>query len=149
MNISGSISDILNEKGEGIFSIPPDAKVSEAIKMMADKNVGALLVLSGKKLCGVISERDYTRKVILKGNSSKKASIESIMTRKLSKMKSDATVEEALKLMTGQRIRHLPVYTGRKLVGVISIGDLVKWVISEQSATIEHLENYITGNYPG
>ncbi len=136
MKLSGRIYNVLDEKGAEIYSITPESSVYDAIEMMAERNVGALLVLSGKKLCGIISERDYTRKVILKGRVSKKIPVESI-------------VEEALIVMTHKRIRHLPVVFNRKLVGVVTIGDLVKWVISEQSATIDQLEHFITGSYPG
>jgi CBS domain-containing protein len=149
MKLSGRIYNVLDEKGAEIYSITPESSVYDAIEMMAERNVGALLVISGKKLCGIISERDYTRKVILKGWVSKKIPVESIMTRKVNKVKADITVEEALSVMTHKRIRHLPVVFNRKLVGVVTIGDLVKWVISEQSATIDQLEHFITGSYPG
>lgn len=149
MKLSGRIYDILKEKGGETYSIAPDATVFEAIKMMAERNVGALLVLNQKSICGIISERDYTRKVILKGKSSKKIPVEAIMTQKVIMASPDTSVEEALKLMTSQRIRHLPVVSGRELAGMVSVGDLVKWIISAQYATIDQLEHFITGSYPG
>ena len=149
MELFGRIYDILNEKGAKTFSIAPEATVYKAIEMMAERNVGALLVLSDDKICGIISERDYTRKVILKGESSKKTPVESIMTRKVITVNRDATVADAMKMMTHRKIRHLPVVSGGNLAGMVSMGDLVKWVISAQSATIDQLEQFITGKYPG
>jgi CBS domain-containing protein len=149
MDVSGHIGAILNQKSGEIFSIPPDATVFEAIAMMADKNVGALLVMEGEKLAGIISERDYTRKVFLRGKSSKQTRVDEIMSGNVAVTHAQEGVEECLRMMTDKRIRHLPVLDGDKVVGVISIGDLVKHVISCQSATIAHLENYIHGGYTG
>jgi CBS domain-containing protein len=149
MDVSGNISAILEQKSGGIFSIRPDAMVFEAIEMMADKNVGALLVIEGDQLVGIISERDYTRKVFLRGKRSRETKVSEIMSTDLETTRPQESVEECLRLMTYRHIRHLPVVDADKVVGVISIGDLVKHVISCQSATIAHLENYIQGGYTG
>jgi CBS domain-containing protein len=147
MDVSGHIGAILNQKDGNVYSIAPKSTVFEAIQMMADKNVGALLVMEGEKLVGIISERDYTRKVFLRGKSSKETRVEEIMSTNVSVTHPREGVEECLRRMTDKRIRHLPVVDGDKVVGVISIGDLVKHVISCQSATIAHLESYIAGGY--
>ena len=149
MDVSGTIDAILNQKSDEIFAIPPDATVFEAIEMMDNKNVGALLVMDGKKLVGMFSERDYTRKIVLRGKRSRETKVAEIMSTNLTVTHSREPVEKCLRLMTDKRIRHLPVLDGDKVVGVISIGDLVKWVISCQSAAIAHLENYISGGYTG
>ena len=149
MDVSGTIDAILNQKSREIFTIPPDATVFEAIEMMDNKNVGALLVMDGKKLVGMFSERDYTRKIVLRGKRSRETKVAEIMSTNLTITHSREPVEKCLRLMTDKRIRHLPVLDGDKVVGVISIGDLVKWVISCQSAAIAHLENYISGGYTG
>ena len=149
MDVSGTIDAILNQKSREIFTIPPDATVFEAIEMMDNKNVGALLVMDGKKLVGMFSERDYTRKIVLRGKRSRETKVAEIMSTNLTVTHSREPVEKCLRLMTDKRIRHLPVLDGDKVVGVISIGDLVKWVISCQSAAIAHLENYISGGYTG
>ena len=117
--------------------------------MMADKNVGALLVMKGEKLVGIISERDYTRKVFLRGKSSKETRVDEIMSKDVTTTKPQDGVDDCLRLMTEKHIRHLPVVDGGKVIGIISIGDLVKHVISCQSATIAHLESYISGGYSG
>ena len=149
MDVSGTISAILGQKSGEIFSIPPDASVYDAIAMLDEKNIGAVLVMEGEKLVGMFSERDYTRKVVLRGKRSRETKVVEIMSRDLKVIHPQDGVEAALRLMTDKRIRHLPVLEGEKVVGVISIGDLVKWVISCQSATIAHLENYISGGYTG
>jgi len=149
MDVSGNINAILAQKGDEIFSISPDATVYEAIEMMSNKNVGALLVMEGERLVGMISERDYTRKVFLRGKRSRETSVAEIMSTQLTTTRPQEGVEKCLRLMTDKHIRHLPVLDDDKVVGVISIGDLVKWVISCQSATIAHLENYIHGGYSG
>ncbi len=149
MDVSGTIDAILNQKSREIFAIPPDATVFEAIEMMDNKNVGALLVMDGKKLVGMFSERDYTRKIVLRGKRSRETKVAEIMSTNLTVTHPREPVEKCLRLMTDKRIRHLPVLDGDKVVGVISIGDLVKWVISCQSAAIAHLENYISGGYSG
>ncbi len=149
MDVSGHIGAILSQKAGEIFSVSPDATVYDAIEMMDNRNVGALLVMEGKKLVGMISERDYTRKVVLRGKRSRETTVAEIMSTNLTVTHPTDGVEECLRLMTDKRIRHLPVLDGDKVTGVISIGDLVKWVISCQSATIAHLENYISGGYTG
>lgn len=147
MTHSIHISEILSGKGVVVWSVPPDATVLEAIQMMADKNVGALLVTKDNHLVGIISERDYTRKVVLKGRSSKDTPVREIISGKVISVSPDHTVEECMRLMTEHRIRHLPVVQGAKILGVISIGDLVNSIISHQTSAIQQLETYITG-YP-
>lgn len=146
--IPGVINEILSNKSSQIWSVSPDATVFEAIQLMADKNIGALPVLAGNQLVGVVSERDYTRKVALKGKSSKDTKVLEILATPVTATPSH-TVEECMKLMTTNRVRHLPVLDGEKLIGLVSIGDLVNWIISAQSVTINQLESYITGHYPG
>lgn len=149
MQVAGTINDILKHKGHEIWSVSPGALVYDAIAMMADKHVGALLVVSDSKLVGIVSERDYARKVILQGKSSKETQVKDIMTSPVVFVTPQHTVGEGLRIMTNERIRHLPVVEGEKVVGVVSIGDLVNWVISAQEETIHHLHDYITGKYPG
>ena len=149
MEVGGNIDGILNQKSGGIYSIAPDATVFEAIALMDEKNVGALLVMEGERLAGVISERDYTRKVFLRGKRSRETQVAEIMSTNVTVTHPHEGVEKCLRLMTDKHIRHLPVVDGTKVVGVISIGDLVKHVISCQSAAIAHLENYIHGGYAG
>ncbi len=145
MNISGTIGAVLNHKGRQVYSISPDATVFEAIQLMAEKNVGALLVMSEERLVGMISERDYTRKVALKGKSSRETKVVEIISSPVVSVTAGHSVEECMRLMTHNRVRHLPVLEGDKLVGVVSIGDLVNWTISAQDAAIEQLKSYITG----
>ena len=139
------VKQLLDTKGRDILSISPDASVLDAIKVMAEKAVGALVVLQDSALAGVVTERDYARKVILKGRSSKSTLVSEIMTPKVITTTGDNTVEECMNLMTDRRIRHLPVVDGETVIGIISIGDLVKAVIADQKAEIEHLEHYISG----
>lgn len=146
--IPGVINEILSNKSSQIWSVSPDATVFEAIQLMADKNIGALPVIAENQLVGVVSERDYTRKVALKGKSSKDTKVREILATPVTATPSH-TVEECMKLMTTNRVRHLPVLDGEKLVGLVSIGDLVNWIITAQSVTINQLESYITGHYPG
>jgi CBS domain-containing protein len=148
MEVAGTINGILAQKGSTVWSIAPAAMVFDAIALMADKNVGALPVVEDERLIGIISERDYTRKVILKGKSSKDTCVEEIMTRQLVTAKPTDTVIDCMRVMTEKRVRHLPVMEGSKIVGVLSIGDVVKWVISAQAAAIDNLEQYITGATP-
>lgn len=145
MEVAGTVSGILAEKGSTVWSIAPTAMVFDAIALMADKNVGALPVVENDQLIGIISERDYTRKVILKRKSSKETRVEEIMTRELVTADLTDTVVECMRVMTEKRVRHLPVVEGGKMIGVLSIGDVVKWFISAQAATIDNLEQYITG----
>lgn len=140
-----TIRQLLESKGGEVWSVRPDASVFEAIGLMADKGVGALVVLEGEKLVGIISERDYARKVVLMERESKETTVAEIMTKDVLYARPDHTVEECLALMTEKRIRHLPVLDGDNLLGIISIGDLVKSVIAEQQHVIEQLEHYISG----
>ena len=140
-----SARQLLETKGSDVWSIHPDAAVYDAIGMMADKGVGALMVLDGGAVVGVISERDYARKVILRGRSSKDTAVKEIMTARVIYARPDQTVEECMVLMTEKRIRHLPIVDGEELLGVISIGDLVKSMLAEQQFVIEQLEQYISG----
>jgi CBS domain-containing protein len=148
MEIGGSVSAILAHKGSAVWSIAPNATVFDAIQLMADKNVGALPVVENGRLAGIVSERDYTRKVILKGKSSKETPVRDIMTQELITADAGDSITECLRVMTEKRIRHLPVMEGSKMIGLISIGDLVRRIISAQTATIDNLEKYITGDYP-
>ena len=147
MKPTAKIGSLLGAKGGAIFSIEPSATVFDAIARMAECGVGALLVLDGDRLAGIVSERDYTRKVILKGRSSKEERVEEIMTSDVISATPEQTVEEAMRLMTNRHIRHLPITDNGRVVGVVSIGDLVKWTISAQEETIEHLTRYIAGSY--
>ena len=149
MDVSGTIGAILTQKRQEIYSIPPDATVFEAVEMMDAKNVGALLVMEGDCLKGIISERDYTRKVVLRGKRSREAKVAEIMSTNVFTTHPREGVDECLRIMTDKHIRHLPVLDGDKVAGVISIGDLVKHVISCQQAAIAHLESYIHGGYSG
>jgi CBS domain-containing protein len=148
MEIAGSVGAILAHKGSEVWSIAPNAMVFDAIQLMAEKNVGALPVVEDGKLVGIISERDYTRKVILKGKSSKETPIKDIMTQELVTAHPGDSINECMHLMTDKRVRHLPVIEETKMVGLVSIGDLVRRIISAQTATIDNLEKYITGDYP-
>ena len=145
---TGTIGEILSHKGTTVWSVSPDENVFEAIKMMAEKNVGALLVVQDGGLVGIISERDYTRKVALKGRVSKQTAVKEILSGQVIKVTPAHTIEDCMRLMTEHRIRHLPVLDGNNILGIISIGDLVNWIISAQTATIQQLQAYITG-YPG
>jgi len=149
MDVSGTIRAILNQKSREVFSISSDATVFEAVEMMDAKNVGALLVMKEEQLVGIISERDYTRKVVLRGKRSREAKVAEIMSTNVFTTNPGQGVDECLRIMTDKHIRHLPVLDGDKVVGVISIGDLVKHVISCQQAAIAHLESYIHGGYLG
>lgn len=147
MNANGSIGEILSHKGAQVWSISPDATVFDAIQMMSDKNIGALLVIQGEQLIGIITERDYTRKVALKGKVSKQTAVKEILTGQVVKVTPENTVEDCMRLMTDHRVRHLPVVEGNRIIGIISIGDLVNWIISAQTSTIHQLQTYISG-YP-
>jgi len=142
------VSDLLNHKGRDIWSLAPDATVFEALEEMAHKRVGALLVMEGERLVGIFSERDYARKVILLGKSSRKTRVREIMSRSVVCARPDLTVEESMALMTEKRVRHLPVVVEKKVVGVISIGDVVRSLIEDQEVHIQELTDYITGGSP-
>ena len=138
-----TVRQLLQAKGGQIYAIAPDARVFDALKLMAEKNVGALVVTEGGRLAGIMSERDYARKVILLSKSSHDIAVRDIMTAKVITVHPGQTVEECMALMTEKRIRHLPVTEGERLIGMLSIGDLVKEVIAEQEQTIKQLESYI------
>jgi CBS domain-containing protein len=138
-----TIKEILQGKSQSVLSISPEASVLDALKLMSDKEVGALVVLEGERLAGIFSERDYARKVILHGKASKDTPVREIMTQKVVCVRPDQSVEDCMALMTDKRIRHLPVLQDNRVIGVISIGDVVKEVISEQRFIIEQLEHYI------
>ena len=140
-----NVKRLLEIKGYDIWSISSDTPVFNALRLMAEKNVGALLVIDDQNMVGVISERDYARKIILKEKRSASTLVREIMTHRVISVTTDQSIEECMALMTDKRIRHLPVYTGDQLVGIISIGDVVKAIISEQAFVIEQLESYISG----
>jgi CBS domain-containing protein len=143
------IRTLLRSKSPDLWSISPDSSVYEAIEKMSDKRAGALVVLSGEHLSGIVSERDYARKVILLGRNSRDTKVHEIMTAPVVFVTPRHTVDQCMRLMTTKRIRHLPVLENRSVTGMLSIGDLVNWIISAQDATIHQLQNYISGAYPG
>ena len=145
MEVAGTVGGILAQKVSTVWSIAPTAMIFDAIALMADKNIGALPEVENDKLIGIISERDYTRKVILKGKSSKETRVQEIMTQQLVTANPGDTVIDCMRVMTEKRVRHLPVMEEGKMTGMLSIGDVVKWLISAQAATIDNLEQYISG----
>ena len=149
MDLAGTVRSILRHKGNDVFSVTPETTVYGALQIMAEKNAGALLVIGQGKLLGVISERDYARKGILQGRMSKQTPVSEIMVSPAIVATLESTVEECMRLMTANRVRHLPIVDRDQVVGVVSIGDLVKSIISAQEETIHRLQDYITGKYPG
>ena len=148
MKLHDPVSVILRRKGYDVWSVGPHAPVFEAILRMSQARVGALLVLERGRLIGMISERDYARKVILEGRSSHDTAVEEIMTTPVISVPTTATVDECMQLMSRHRIRHLPVFEGSTVVGVLSTGDLIQWIISAHEGMIQDLNNYISGRYP-
>lgn len=140
-----TIKEILEGKGSQVWSIAPDASVMDALKLMAEKEVGALAVTEDGKLVGIVSERDYARKVILKGRASRDTSVKEIMATRVICTQLDQSVDECMALMTEKRVRHLPVMSDGELVGIVSVGDLVKSIIADQQFVIDQLVRYITG----
>jgi CBS domain-containing protein len=141
-----TVRNILQTKGNTIWSIAPDAIVFDAIKIMAEKNIGALLVMQKEKVVGIFSERDYARKIVLKGETSRTIAVKDVMTSGVLSVQPEQSLDECMALMTNKHIRHLPVIENGNLMGLISIGDVVKAIISEHEYTIKQLENYITGS---
>ena len=148
MEFREPVRNVLSHKGHEVASISPEASVYDAIALMAEKGIGALLVTSQGKLVGILSERDYARKVVLKGKHTRDTSVSEIMSSPVLTVRPDETIEECMKIVTENRIRHLPVMEADRIVGIVSIGDLVKWIVTEQQKTIKELESYITGRYP-
>jgi len=146
MEAFDAVSAVLNSKGGKVWSVPPDATVFDALRLMAEKDVGSLAVLEGRRLIGLFAERDYARKIILMGRSSKETKVREIMVVSPITVPADCAVNEAMRIMTEHRVRHLPVVgADGGLLGVVSIGDLVKWIITSQEAVIEQLHSYIAG----
>ena len=149
MEIVGTINEILNTKGTQVWTISPEATVFDALELMSEKNVGALLVMEGGRLAGVISERDYSRKIVLVGKNSRTTPVRDILTSVVISVTTKHTVQECMELMTTRRVRHLPVLDDKHVVGIVSIGDLVNWIISAQRTAIDQMQNYISGQYHG
>jgi CBS domain-containing protein len=146
MELTGKIGSLLGKKGGQVWSVTPTASVYDAIALMAEKQIGALPVVESGRLVGIVSERDYARKVFLKGKASRETSVTEIMSSPVFSVTPSQTVEECMHIVTEQRFRHLPVVENDQIVGIISIGDLVNWVITEQKETIHHLEAFIAGH---
>jgi CBS domain-containing protein len=149
MKLQDAVRQILVQKGSQVYSINPHSTVYEALEKLAEKDIGALVVMQGNDIVGVLSERDYARKVFLTGRSSKETQVQEIMSAPPVIVSPNTTVDESMQIMTANRCRHLPVVDNDQVVGVVSIGDLVNWIITTQDHTIHELENYISGGYPG
>jgi len=145
MTTSATIGTLLHHKGETVWTVPPDSTVFDAIRLLSQKNIGALPVMEGDRLIGIFSERDYTRKVALEGKSSHTTLVREIISTKVATVTTGATVDECMRLMTEKHIRHLPVMDEGRLVGFVSIGDMVNWTISAQNAAIDQMESYLQG----
>jgi CBS domain-containing protein len=141
-----TVKSVLHAKGNIIWSIAPDTIVFDALKIMAEKNIGALLVMQKEKVVGIFSERDYARKIVLKGESSRTTAVHDVMTSEVLSVHPEQSIDECMALMTNNHVRHLPVLENGTIIGLISIGDVVKAIISEHEYTIKQLENYITGS---
>ncbi|MEI6676007.1 MAG: CBS domain-containing protein [Verrucomicrobiota bacterium] len=148
MEIPGTVSQILANKGTAVFTTTPDATVFDALTLMGEKNIGALVVMEGDSVAGIFSERDYSRKVILQGKSSRTTRVSEILSRPAICIAPDDGIEECMKRMTLNRIRHLPVVDGDRLLGLVSIGDVVNWIMHAQRHAIQQLTEYISGQYP-
>tara|TARA_B100000315_G_scaffold178338_1_gene166997 strand:+ start:34 stop:468 length:435 start_codon:yes stop_codon:yes gene_type:complete len=142
-----TIAQLLKTKGDQIWSVKPKKTIFKALEIMSEKEIGALLVMEDGKLTGIFSERDYARKVILKGKSSKETPVGELMTKKVFYIDSQKTINDCMAMMTAKRIRHVPVIEDNQVMGIVTIGDVVNQIISEQEVTINHLENYITGSH--
>ncbi len=149
MEINGSVYDILHNKSGEILTTKPEDSVYDAIRLMGEKNIGALVAMENGEVVGVLSERDYSRKVVLQGRTSRDTRVGEIISRPAITVRSKDGIEKCMHLMTSNRIRHLPVVDDGRLVGLISMGDLVSWVMQSQRHTIEQLQGYISGDYPG
>jgi len=143
------VRSLLGKKSPVVWSISPEGTVYQAIQLMSEKHIGCLLVLSGGHLTGIVTERDYARKVVLMGRSSQQTHVRDVMTKPVLFVREDDTLDGVMRLMTSRRLRHLPVLRNDEVVGLVSMGDLVSWLIDAQHQTIEHLRNYINGSYPG
>jgi CBS domain-containing protein len=150
MEIHGTVRDILQNKGGEVFSTTPQSTVYDAIGLMGEKNIGALVVTENGAVVGVLSERDYSRKVVLRGRTSRDTLVEDILSRPAITVRRKDSIEKCMQLMTTHRIRHLPVVSEEgKAIGLVSMGDLVNWVMQSQRHTIQQLQGYISGEYPG
>jgi CBS domain-containing protein len=148
MGLNDTVRAVLDHKGIGVCAVTPETPVYEALEIMADRDIGAVLVMEDADLCGIFSERDYARKVILQGKASRETTVGEIMTSPAIVATLDLSVDDCMRLMTDYRIRHLPVTGKDAVIGVLSIGDLVNWIIRRQEEEIHHLHHYIAGSYP-